>query len=73
MAITQLYKRFTRLDSLIKYVMNGDKTDEMKYVSGVNCLSETAFEEMNNTKNIFNKGKEKNNRLSSNSIICKRR
>lgn len=25
MAITQLYKRFTRLDSLIKYVMNGDK------------------------------------------------
>ena len=26
MAITQLYKRFTRLDSLIKYVMNGDKT-----------------------------------------------
>lgn len=59
MAITQLYKRFTRLDSLIKYVMNGDKTDEMKYVSGINCLPETAFEEMNNTKNRFNKGKEK--------------
>ncbi len=39
--------------------MNGDKTDEMKYVSGVNCLPETAFEEMNNTKNRFNKGKEK--------------
>ena len=45
MAITQLYKRFTRLDSLIKYVMNGDKTDEMKYVSGINCLPETAFED----------------------------
>ena len=59
MAITQLYKRFTRLDSLIKYVMNGDKTDEMKYVSGINCLPETTFEEMNNTKNRFNKGKEK--------------
>lgn len=59
MAITQLYKRFTRLDSLIKYVMNGDKTDEMKYVSGINCLPETAFKEMNNTKNRFNKGKEK--------------
>lgn len=59
MAITQLYKRFTRLDSLIKYVMNGDKTDEMKFVSGINCLPETAFEEMNNTKNRFNKGKEK--------------
>jgi len=38
MAITQLYKRFARIDSLIKYVMNGDKTDEMKYVSGINCL-----------------------------------
>mgnify|MGYP004469609901 CR=1 FL=1 len=33
MAITQLYKRFTRLDSLIKYVMNGDKTDEICFWS----------------------------------------
>lgn len=39
--------------------MNGDKTDEMKYVSGVNCLPETAYEEMMSTKNRFNKGKEK--------------
>ena len=39
--------------------MNGDKTDEMKYVSGINCLTETAYEEMIATKNRFNKGKEK--------------
>ena len=59
MAVTQLYNRTTNLNGLIEYVMNGDKTDEMKYVSGVNCLPETAYEEMTSTKNRFNKGKEK--------------
>ena len=59
MAVTQLYNRTTNLNGLIEYVMNGDKTDEMKYVSGVNCLPETAYEEMIVTKNRFNKGKEK--------------
>ena len=59
MAVTQLYNRTTNLNVLIEYVMNGDKTDEMKYVSGVNCLPETAYEEMIATKNRFNKGKEK--------------
>ena len=59
MAVTQLYNRTTNLNGLIEYVMNGDKTDEMKYVSSVNCLPETAYEEMMSTKNRFNKGKEK--------------
>lgn len=59
MAVTQLYNRTTNLNGLIEYVMNGDKTDEMRYVSGVNCLPETAYEEMMSTKNRFNKGKEK--------------
>ena len=59
MAVTELYNRTTNLNGLIEYVMNGDKTDEMKYVSGVNCLPETAYEEMIATKNRFNKGKEK--------------
>lgn len=59
MAVTELYNRTTDLKGLIDYVMNGDKTDEMKYVSGVNCLPETAYEEMMSTKNRFNKGKEK--------------
>ena len=27
--------RTTNLNGLIEYVMNGDKTDEMKYVNGV--------------------------------------
>ena len=59
MAVTELYNRTTDLKGLIDYVMNGDKTDEMKYVSGVNCLPETAYEEITSTKNRFNKGKEK--------------
>ena len=59
MAVTQLYNRTTNLNGLIEYVMNRDKTDEMKYVSSVNCLPETAYEEMIATKNRFNKGKEK--------------
>lgn len=59
MAVTQLYNRTTNLNGLIEYVMNGDKTDKMKYISGVNCLPETAYEEMTATKKRFNKGKEK--------------
>lgn len=49
MAVTELYNRTTDLKGLIDYVMNGDKTDEMKYVSSVNCLPETAYEEMMST------------------------
>ena len=58
MAVTELYNRKTNLSGLIEYVKNGDKTDEMRYVSGINCLPETAYEEMVATKNRFNKGKE---------------
>lgn len=59
LSVTQLYNITTNLNVLIKYVMNGDKTDKMKYVSGVNCLPETAYEEMSSTKKRFNKCKEK--------------
>lgn len=59
MAITELYNRKTNLGGLIEYVKNADKTEKMKYVSGVNCLPETAYEEMKATKERFNKGKEK--------------
>ena len=58
MAVTELYNRTTNLNGLIEYVKNGDKTDEMRYVSGINCLPETAYEEMKATKDRFNKGKE---------------
>ena len=43
--LEQLRGIATNLNGLIEYVMNGDKTDEMKYVFGVNCLPETAYEQ----------------------------
>lgn len=55
MAVTKLLSRKERLDILINYVMNGEKTEEMYLVSGINCLPETAIKEMNETKEKFGK------------------
>lgn len=37
--------------------MNKDKTEEFFYVSGINCEIETALQQMNQTKRLFNKTK----------------
>ena len=37
--------------------MNKDKTEEFFYVSGINCEIDTALEQMNQTKKLFNKTK----------------
>lgn len=37
--------------------MNKDKTEEFFYVSGINCEIETASQQMNQTKRLFNKTK----------------
>lgn len=55
MAVTKFLSRKTRLDTLIKYVMNGEKTEKMMYVSGVNCNPNTAIQQMQDTKKRFNK------------------
>ena len=55
MAVTKLLPKKERLDILINYVMNGEKTEEMYLVSGINCLPETAIKEMNETKEKFGK------------------
>lgn len=55
MAYTKFLTRKTRLDWLINYAMNGEKTEKMMYVSGLNCRPETAYQEMQNTKKRFNK------------------
>ena len=44
-----------RFDIVIDYVSNKDKTDNKKYVSGINCLPETAFKEMSIVKKQYNK------------------
>ena len=55
MAVTKFLSRKTRLDTIIKYVMNGEKTEKMMYVSGVNCRPDTAIQQMQDTKKRFNK------------------
>ena len=53
MAITKIWKFKSRLDQLIEYAINGEKTEEKLYVSGINCIPDTAFYEMKNVKKQF--------------------
>lgn len=39
----------------MEYIQNPDKTEECVLVGGINCLPDTAFEQMEETKNIFHK------------------
>ena len=55
MAVTKFLTRKTRLDTLIKYIMNGEKTEKIMYVSGVNCKPDIAIYEMLDTKRRFDK------------------
>lgn len=55
MAVTKFLSRKTRLDTIIKYIMNGEKTEKMMYVSGVNCNPNTAIQQMQDTKKRYNK------------------
>ena len=45
----------THLKYALEYIQNPDKTEECVLVGGINCLPDTAFEQMEETKNIFNK------------------
>ncbi len=53
MATTKLWKSKSRLDILINYVINGEKTEDKLYVSGINCSPDIAYQEMMNTKRQF--------------------
>lgn len=53
MAITKIWKFKSRLDQLIEYAINGEKTEQKLYVSGINCIPDTAFYEMKNIKKQF--------------------
>ena len=45
----------THLKNALEYIQNPDKTEECVLVGGINCLPDTAFEQMEETKNIFHK------------------
>jgi hypothetical protein len=45
----------SHLKNALEYIQNPDKTEECVLVGGINCLPDTAFEQMKETKNIFHK------------------
>ena len=45
----------SHLKNALEYIQNPDKTEECILVGGINCLPDTAFEQMKETKNIFHK------------------
>lgn len=55
MATTKIWKIKTRFDNVIDYITNKDKTDNKKYVTGINCMADIAYKEMSIAKEQFNK------------------
>ena len=45
----------SHLKNALEYIQNPDKTEECILVGSINCLPDTAFEQMEETKNIFHK------------------
>ena len=45
----------SHLKNALEYIQNLDKTEECVLVGSINCLPDTAFEQMKETKNIFHK------------------
>ena len=45
----------SHLKNALEYIQNPDKTEECVLVGGINCLPDTAFEQIEETKNIFHK------------------
>lgn len=45
----------SHLENALQYIKNPDKTEECVLVGSINCLPDTAFEQMVETKNIFYK------------------
>lgn len=55
MATTKIWKIKSRFDNVIEYITNKEKTDNKKYVTGINCMADIAYKEMSITKEQFNK------------------
>lgn len=45
----------THLKNAIEYIQNPDKTEECVLVGSINCLPDTAFEQMLETKKLYHK------------------
>lgn len=55
MATTKIWPTKGHLASVLKYIVNEQKTDAKTYVSGLNCFPDTAASEMNAVKKHFGK------------------
>lgn len=53
MAVTKIYAKRARLDKLLRYIVNPDKTDEMTLVSATGCEVKTAYAEMMEIKQQY--------------------
>lgn len=47
--------KFADLYSVLDYATNGEKTEEKYFVSGINCNADSAYDEMQNAKDYWNK------------------
>lgn len=55
MAVTKILARHARIDVAIKYVLNGDKTEEQILTAHVNCVAGRAHQQMMKTKEDYGK------------------
>ena len=55
MATTKIWPTKGHLASVLKYIVNEQKSDAKTYVSGLNCFPDTAAAEMNAVKKHFGK------------------
>ena len=55
MAITKILARKARLDVGIKYVLNGDKTEDRVLTARLNCDPDREYQEMMSTKQAVEK------------------
>ena len=55
MAVTKILAKSMRLDKLVNYIKNGDKTNEETLVSTLNCNPREAARQMLRTKKHYGK------------------
>ena len=55
MAVTKILAKSMRLDKLVNYIKNGDKTNEGTLVSAIHCLPVDAVKRMLHTKALYGK------------------
>ena len=53
MAVTKILAKNMRIDRLINYIVNPDKTEEETLVTSLNCSVKTAAKEMVQTKEYY--------------------